>query len=345
MAVDMDTHAGAWAAKAQALADWTAAHMVNRTDQWAQYLPSEQRSYSRIVRIAPPKQLRGQVSLTTELLARHYTGASVGHLIGLHAKGVDNSTRWVTIDLGQHDPSAPATPAANLRAALAWYDTLKEQGFHPILEDSSGRGDYHLWVIFGSKVDAGTAWMFARTLVGNYADLSLPVPPKVYPRRAQVESASFKDWVRLPGRHHSHNHWSKIWDGGKWLEGADTVDAILQTRIEPGHFSLRSHALPPQTIPSDSELVSIEEQVAEVFQLPPGSASLSEQEDEDQASPIGVSPQAKAASVAGSAPPTPAADAGEDDLAMIIRAWPHLPPVVKAGIVAMVRSAQTQRNL
>lgn len=344
MAVSTDTLAGAWAAKAQVLAEWTAAHMVNRTDQWAQYLPPEQRSYSRIVRIAPPKQLRGQTCLTTDLLARHYVGDNVGHLIGLHAKGVDNSARWISIDLGQHDPSAMATPAANLKAALAWYDTLKEQGFHPILEDSSGRGDYHLWVIFGDKVDAGTAWVFARTLVSNYADLSLPVPPKVYPRRAQVESASFKDWVRLPGRHHSHNHWSRIWDGGRWLEGADAANAILQTRIDPGHFSLRSAVPPPQVTPPDITAASVEEQVTEVFQLPPVSASLSGWSGQDEAAVAATPTQAEPDGASASMPPVPGAGSPEDDLIMIIRAWPSLPPVVKSGIVAMVRSAQTHRG-
>lgn len=318
--------------------------MVNRIDQWAQYLPLEQRSYSRIVHIVPPKQLRGQVCLSAELLARHYAGANVGHLVGLHAKGADNSARWVAIDLGQHDPSAPVTPVANLKAALAWYDTLKEQGFHPILEDSSGRGDYHLWVIFGNKLDAGAAWAFARALVGNYADLSLPVPPKVYPRRAQVESASFKDWVRLPGRHHSHNHWSKIWDGGKWLEGRDAADAILHTRIEPGRIPLEPSLSARKKFSSDQEVISIKEQVSEAFQLPPESACSSERLAEHEAGPITAPAQAGASMTGEAGPLVSAADSPEDDLIMIIRAWPKLPPVVRAGVMAMVRSAQTHRG-
>ncbi len=346
MAVATENVAAAWAHKARLLADWTVAHLVNRTDQWAQYLPVEQRSYSRIVRICPPKQMRGQACLTTELLARHYIGANVGHLIGLHAKGVDNSARWVSIDLGQQDPSAPATPAANLKAALAWYDTLRERGAHPILEDSSGRGDYHLWVFFGDKVDVGTAWVFGRTLVSNYADLALPVPPRVFPRRTQVEAAAFKDWVRLPGRHHSNTHWSRIWDGARWLEGADAVDALLAIRVESGQFS--PSATGPTTDRFRADLaatagVSIEEQVTEVFQLPaagptpaaePGEACPPQTPESDTAG--GSSSAADPA-----ARPVSATDVGWDDLNAIIRAWPGLPPVVKAGIMAMVHSAQT----
>jgi hypothetical protein len=33
----------------------------------------------------------------------------------------------------------------------------------------------------------------------------------------------------------------------------------------------------------------------------------------------------------------------EDDLNIIAAAWPDLPPVVKAGIMAMIRSAQSHR--
>jgi hypothetical protein len=343
MAVQTDTIAGAWAAKAHALTQWTIVHMLNRSDQWAQYLPPEQRSYSRIVRIAPPKQMRGQVSLTPDLVVRHYIGANVGHLIGLHAKGVDNTARWICIDLGEQDPSAPATPAATLRAALAWYDTLKEQGFHPILEDSSGRGEYHLWVVFGDRIDAGTAWMFARTLVSNYADLSLPAAPKVYPRRVQAEAVIAKDWVRLPGRHHSHHHWSKVWGGAAWLEGADAVEAILATRTDPGHFSFWSPTQSSSVLMdslSDDEKMSLEEQVNRVFEMLPDPTPSSQPPHESAPGRTVQSPGTDATSAPATMQTNPDAGSGEDDLAMINRVWTDLPPVVKAGIVAMVHSAQ-----
>jgi hypothetical protein len=340
MTVATENVAATWAANAQALAQWTTVHLVNRSDQWAQYLPPEQRSYSRIVRIAPPKQMRGQVSLTSDLLVRHYVGANVGHLIGLHAKGVDSTARWICVDLGEQDPSAPATPAATRRAALAWFDTLKEQGFHPILEDSNGRGEYHLWVVFGDRIDSGTAWTFARTLVSNYADLSLPAAPKVYPRRAQIEAGSAKDWVRLPGRHHSHNYWSKVWSGAQWLEGAEAIQAILATRTDPGHFSLRPPTESPlqsTDLPPGDRQMSLEEQVNRVFdvQPDPGRSPLPVESASDATGEPSV-----AAAAEPMMPATPLAAPFEDDLAMINRVWNDLPPVVKAGIVAMVRSAQ-----
>ncbi len=342
MSVATETVAAAWAAKAQALAQWTIVHLVNRSDQWAQYLPAEQRSYSRIVRIAPPKQMRGQVSLTPDLLVRHYTGANVGHLIGLHAKGLDNTARWICIDLGEQDPSAPATPAATRRAALAWFDTLKEQGFHPILEDSNGRGGYHLWVIFGDRIDSGTAWTFARTLVSNYADLSLPVAPKLYPRRAQTEGVNAKDWVRLPGRHHSHNYWSKIWNGAQWLEGAEAIQAILATRTDPGHFSLRpptESSSPLTDSPPEDEKMSLEEQVNRAFDVPP-EPGPSAMPAENTLNASGEAPAADEVAAQPMIPPTLQTALSDDDLAMINRVWNDLPPVVKAGIVAMIHSAQ-----
>jgi hypothetical protein len=335
MAVQIETAAASWATHAHELAEWTVRHLLNRTDQWAQYLPVEQRSYSRIVRIAPPKQMRGQVLLTSDLIARHYAGANVGHLIGVYAKSQENSSKWMSIDLGSYDASAPASPAATLKAALAWYDTLKEQGFHPLLEDSSGRGDYHLWAVFGDKVDAGTAWMFGRALVGNYADLSLPAPPRIYPRRAQMESAVFKDWLRLPGRHHSHNHWSKIWDGARWLEGEAAVNAILKIRVVAGHFSLNNVAAPPA--PELDDLGFLEE-----ADSMPDLAEPAAEAPEPVALPSAIQapPSAPGIPLVSPAPATPNPGSDESDLKAIVLAWPRLPPVVKAGIMAMVRSAQ-----
>jgi hypothetical protein len=329
MTVQTDIVVEAWAAYAQALADWTITRLVNRTDLWAQYLPVEQRSYSRIVRIAPPKQMRGQMTLTPDLIARHYAGANVGHLIGLYAKSTENTSRWMSIDLGSHDPTAPASPSATLKAALAWYDTLCEQGFRPILEDSSGRGDYHLWAVFGDAVDVGTAWMFGRTLVSNYADLALPAPPRIFPRRAQIESATFKDWLRLPGRHHSHNHWSRIWDGAQWLEGAEAIRAILHTRVDAGHFSLQGVVAPP---PSRADDLGFGD---ESEQSPDSGAPAARSCDLPSASP--------ALRVTSPAPVTPGPGCDESELKAIVMAWPTLPPVVRAGIMAMVRSAQGHR--
>src|SRR5262249_34722510 len=34
--------------------------------------------------------------------------------------------------------------------------------------------------------------------------------------------------LRLPGRHHTRDHWSRVWDGARWLDGAEAVDQILR---------------------------------------------------------------------------------------------------------------------
>jgi hypothetical protein len=37
----------------------------------------------------------------------------------------------------------------------------------------------------------------------------------------------FGNRLRLPGRHHTREHWSRVWDGGRWREGDEAIDFIV----------------------------------------------------------------------------------------------------------------------
>ena len=46
----------------------------------------------------------------------------------------------------------------------------------------------------------------------------------------------YGDWLRLPGRHHSREHYTRIWNDEPfadtpWLDGHDAIDRILSTQL------------------------------------------------------------------------------------------------------------------
>src|SRR5262249_47165868 len=47
------------------------------------------------------------------------------------------------------------------------------------------------------------------------------------PKQPCIPPGRYGNWLRLPGRHHTRSHWSRIWDGGRWLEGEAAVAHVL----------------------------------------------------------------------------------------------------------------------
>ena len=67
-----------------------------------------------------------------------------------------------------------------------------------------------------------------REFVQDYAARGLAQAPEVFPKQPDVNAQRrYGNWARLPGRHHTRDHWTKVWDGTRWLEDQAAVDAIL----------------------------------------------------------------------------------------------------------------------
>jgi hypothetical protein len=139
------------------------------------------------------------------------------------------------VDIDWHGPTSTA-PEINLRAALAWHDHLKASGFRPLLTDSNGAGSYHLLVLLAEAVLTARLYHFLKRLVSDHALHGMTRPPETFPKQEALRAGStYGNWLRLPGRHHSRGHWSKVWDGARWLEGAGAVAFILALKgDDPG---------------------------------------------------------------------------------------------------------------
>jgi hypothetical protein len=232
-----------WAERDVALASWAMAKLANRCDVWGGYNPLAEvsKKYTKpdgtegelgAQTTRPRPSRRGKVFLTEDVLARHFRGHRREDLVGLHSTTPDNTSRWGALDIDWHGPTSTA-PEVNRRAALAWYDGLVSRGFHPLLVDSNGAGGFHLWVIFAEPIPTPRVFHFLKALVADHDRHGMGKSPECFPKQALLGPGRFGNWLRLPGRHHTHDFWSRIWDGCRWLEGDAAIEFIVALSGNP----------------------------------------------------------------------------------------------------------------
>jgi hypothetical protein len=211
-----------WGDQSPELAAWAFRTLVNRDDAYGFYLPPDKRKGPRDAARTLKRRL------TVDLLAQHFAGTEV---LGLHTTSVDSRCRWLVVDIDRHDPGD--SPEANRQAAITIYTKAIDAGCSAILEDSDGRGGFHLWILFSEPIAAAEARRFGLCLVEGLKDFRLSREPEVFPKQDELRGGKFGNWVRLPGRHHTHDHWSKIWDGRRWQTGPRAARLLLDVHGSP----------------------------------------------------------------------------------------------------------------
>ena len=211
-------------------------HLVNRTDVWGRYLAKKYREKSANHAItAPFRDERGKVFLNESSLEKHFRTQLVSGVLGLHSTSSDLSSRWLAIDVDLHDEEElSVTAEGNFVAARQWFRVLHEQGLDPILMDSNGNGGFHLWVIFEKPMCTHSVHRFGKQLVADFALRGLDQEPEIFPGKPQWNH--YGDWLRLPGRHHTRDHYTRIyceesWSDDQWLVGHDAIDRLLSTQL------------------------------------------------------------------------------------------------------------------
>jgi len=217
----------AWEKRATWLARWTWDRLINRVDLWGKCLPVDKHRRTaggnlRFHRLAPLPAKRGKLKLTERTLERHYSGQDVCHILGIHAASIENTSRWIAIDVERHDRQA--VPLYNLRAITHWREELMALGFRPLMIDTDGAGGYQLLTLFRDPLPTAKAYDFVHRLVSDHADAGLEDAPNILPNGPKYDD---NNWLRLPGRHPLSGHWSRVWNGHHWLQGADAVEALL----------------------------------------------------------------------------------------------------------------------
>lgn len=251
----MTTLPNAWADRAGDLAGWTVSRLVNRTDAWGGYRPPSewnkefQRQDGTTGKLGATTTHKGR--LDSYYLGCHFRAMDRGTLIGLHSTSPDSTSKWGALDIDWHGPTSTA-PDINVRAALAWYDRLARDGFRPLLVDSNGAGGFHLWILFASPAPTPRVYSFLRRLTTEA--MGMAKPPECFPKQAFLRPLpdgrpGYGNWLRVPGRHHSREHWSRVWDGSRWLDGHLAIDFMLALQGDPLELLPEVPASPPPSPP------------------------------------------------------------------------------------------------
>jgi hypothetical protein len=207
---------GGWWERRVELANFFLAHYAVRTDAYGVYYRAKD---------GKTKQATAKGPLTKEVLLRHCGGKTVG----VHTTcPVSNTSKVLHVDIDRHDDEGD--PVANFAYARHLYGRLADLGFRSLLWDSNGRGGYHVQVLWATPAPAALVRDFGLWLTADYAAHCVACP-EVFPKQDELNARRrFGNWYRLPGRHHKRrDHWTKCWDGTRWLDGEEAVAHLLAT--------------------------------------------------------------------------------------------------------------------
>jgi hypothetical protein len=226
-----------WQRYADRLAEWAMERLVNRRDVWSQYTVSQ--GHVRVVMLPTLERRKlGSDMVTLQKLRRHFGGRSISHLIGLHSISDHSTCKWFALDLDLHDETvmnADELARANLNASLNWAERLREEGFDPMLLDTNGVGGYHLLTLLDGEHPLAEVYDFANELRKDYLAQGLSRKPEIFPPRREVGPDDLPYGLRLPGRHHTRPHYTRLWNfegdtDNEWLEGAEAIELLLDAR-------------------------------------------------------------------------------------------------------------------
>jgi hypothetical protein len=219
-----------WRRRADELAEWAGRYLLNRADCVGRYYRNKDGEVEQVTR------KHEALGLPVSVVRRHFQATATEDVIGLHSTrycpdGVCRS-KWAATDLDRHDEADD--PEATLRAALAWHQRLIDLRFRPLLIDSNGRGGFRNLVIFDRPTPTADVFRFLQWMVRDWKDYGLPAEPETFPKQPSVGppgsgNGSYGNWLRIPGRHHKRDHWSRFWVDGRWLEGDEAIDLLLAT--------------------------------------------------------------------------------------------------------------------
>jgi hypothetical protein len=207
--------------------------------------------------------------VTIDKLTRHFSSRhrQRPQIIGLHAKSREDTCLWMGIDIDMHDVDkvgADEHARRNLVGAINWWRQLQSLGYDPLLFDSNGYGGYHLWVLFDEPAPADNVFAFAWSIVSTWEENNLSEEPETFPKKFKPDSLG--PWFRLPGLHHTRDHYATVWSGDEWLDdpwlsGHAAIDAMLQCVPGPP---------PPEiTAPTDHSRTTIRSKKATATKKPP----------------------------------------------------------------------------
>jgi len=237
-----------WESYCRELAAWAWKRLAIKRDRHGLYSPDGSASWTFS-------------ELTTDDLAAHFAGEIT---LGCGSTSLDDQCLWVGWDLDNH--ISDESTNVNLDYAIILRNRLVEMGFSPILEDSDGKGSVHIWVLFRRQISAKLAHWFSHDVASDFGEYV----PKIecFPKSPTVQISPQRcgHYLRLPGKHHKRDHWSRFWGGHEWLTAEESVSLLLSLKgddtalipaMTPDPAAANREAVPYQpSDTSDADLLS-----------------------------------------------------------------------------------------
>ena len=242
--------ANAWQTHAKKLAEHAVRHLLNRNDGMGAYGSSGPYMHALNQEISEARTEEIQRRLVS-----HFAGRTIG---GIYSNSAPEAGgKWyarfgcIDIDLKDDHPYKEARRKRNHLFAMLLLRRLDAAGIPCAVEDSNGRGAYHIWFRLSDRIEVARLYSFLQSLVadaeqhgfepqfqrvdadGNGLVLPNGQPnygsdlPETFPKQDTTTGKGFGNFIRLPGKHHTYEHLSRIWGDGEWLSIEESVDAWL----------------------------------------------------------------------------------------------------------------------
>jgi hypothetical protein len=104
-----------------------------------------------------------------------------------------------------------------------------------MLMDTNGVGGFHLLTLLDDEYPLAEVYDYANRLRRDYLTQGLSRKPEIFPPRREVEPDDLPYGLRLPGRHHTRPHYTRVWNfegdtENEWLEGGEAIELLLDAR-------------------------------------------------------------------------------------------------------------------
>ena len=198
----LELPAFAWEAAADRLTEWIDNRMVVHPEVYG--------SYDR------PFTIR-----------RHFCHEWDTHTIWLRPVSPRGMSKWFVITVKHQCDDARQKAIVNWQAASGWCEELQRRGFTPLLLDSNGGEDIELLVLLSEEIPASQVTGFVQRLVGDYAVRGLSQAPEFMPSQADIDADHSRKGWRVVGHLSGCRHFTRVWDGERWLEREEAIEAIV----------------------------------------------------------------------------------------------------------------------
>lgn len=200
----LDYPAFAWQNAVDRLTEWLVKHMVVHCDVYLSY--------------EAPFTIR-----------RHFRHDFNVHMIWLRPVSPYGMSQWFVIRVNHQCDDPKEKVRVNWQAASGWYDELKRRGFTPLLLDSNGGEDIEIIVLLTEHVPAPDVKEFVERFVSDFAVRGLNQPPEIMPIQADIAGDYSRKGWRVFGVDESYRYCTRVWNGERWLEREEAIEAILAT--------------------------------------------------------------------------------------------------------------------